>query len=400
MRILALKLFDRVFGEETTGLKDSTDHKSNWKRLGSGGWLRQVLNQNISSKTIELLIDLFSCGNFLIDSLERRKFSDFEMNLLLFPKKAKMLFFKEKEHEFVRSPNQVVYYKLLNSVKQHQNQVDKSQDWRITLQPIEYFIICLVRYPTVMDNVFMTNPYTINLNQGNRNSTLPTEKSVVHTLRSRLGSQAWVSRVPFLRILMKHIEHFIPLSDPSSSPLKAVDGRIAFKKLSEKGEFFARMATEFWMDGNVLIIRREHVQARRQKLMKAGHNPSLLSHPPPTEIILLDNSVNLPFTNTVQCMYLLVERLLKEPSLVMEYSKLMSYNSELHSREEPLSCPPCINFIQQPLFDMIRLIFSRVQSISQENFSLVVELWLLYLQPWVLEKGNIPNFIFYSLYPK
>jgi len=82
----------------------------------------------------------------------------------------------------------------------------------------------------------------------------------------------------------------------------------------------------------------------------------------------------------------------------MEYSKLMSYNSELHSREEPLSCPPCINFIQQPLFDMIRLIFSRVQSISQENFSLVVELWLLYLQPWVLEKGNIPNLSFYSLY--
>jgi hypothetical protein len=193
---------------------------------------------------------------------------------------------------------------------------------------------------------------------------------------------------------MKHIEHFIPLNDPTTSSSKTADGRITFKKLSEKGEFFVRMATEFWMDGNVLIIRREHVQARRQKLMKAGHNPSLLSHPPPTEIILLDNSVNLPFTNTVQCMYLLVERLLKEPSLAMEYSKLMSYNSELHSREEPLSCPPCINFIQQPLFDMIRLIFSRGQSISQENFSLVVELWLLYLQPWVLEKGNVPNSIF------
>ena len=59
MRILTLKLFDRVFGEETTGLKDSTEHKSNWKRLGSGGWLRHVLNQNTTSKTIDLSMFIY-----------------------------------------------------------------------------------------------------------------------------------------------------------------------------------------------------------------------------------------------------------------------------------------------------------------------------------------------------
>lgn len=384
MRILTLKLLDRIFGEDTTGLKESPDQKSHWKRLPSGGWLRQILNQSNNSKSINLLIDLFSCGNFLIDSLDRRKFSDFEMNLYLFPKKARMLFSKDKEYEFVRSPNQIVYYKLSNSVKQYQNQIDKSQDWRITLQPMEYFIICLVRYPTIIDDIFKTNTSIIN-NQGNRNNVTVQQNSVVHVLRSS-GSQGWISRIPYLHILMKFIEYFIPISDVSSLPTKNADGKINLKKFSEKAEFFIRIATEFWMDGNALIIRREHAQVRRQKIIsKASHN--LLSHPPPTEVMLLDNSLSLPSTNTIQCMYLLVERLLKEQSLASEYSKLISYNSELQSRDEPLSTPPCINFIQQSLFDMIRLIFSRGRSISSENFSLVVELWLLYLQPWVFEKG-------------
>ena len=389
MRILTLKLLDRIFGEDTTGLKEP-DQKSQWKRLPSGGWLRQILNYSNhpnNLKSMNLLIDLFSCGNFFIDSLERRKFSDFEMNLYLFPKKARMLFSKDKEYEFVRSSNQIVYYKLSNSIKQHQNQIDKSQDWRITLQPFEYFIMCLVRYPTIIDDIFKVNSNSVSYNQANRNATASNDKSVVHVLRSR-GSQAWIGRIPYFCILIKHIEYFIPLTDPLLSPSKTSEGRSNFIKLSEKAEFFVRMATEFWMDGNALIIRREHAQARRQnRIMKASHNSNLLSHPAPTEIILLDNSLNLPSTNTVQCMFLLVERLLKEPSLAVEYSKLVSYNSELTSRDEPLSSPPCTSMIQQPLFDMIRLIFSRGQSVSQENFSLTVELWLLYLQPWVLEKG-------------
>ena len=388
MRILTLKLFDRIFGEDTTGLKESTDQKSQWRRLSIlGGWLRQIMsnlyqpNQS-NNKSLQLLINLFSSKNFLIDSLERRKFSDFEMNMLLFPKKARMLFDNEKEYIFVQSSNQIVYYKLSNSIKLYQNQIDKSQDRKITLHPIEYYIICLVRYPTISDDIF--KPISMYMQQ-NLN-TFSNNESVVRILRSSRGSKGWLAKVPYLNILMDNIEYFLPLSDELSSPSKGkiVETRIIFKKLSASSEFFVRIATEFWMDGNSLIVRKDHANARtKYRTMKNNLNQQ--PHPAPTEIILLDNSTNLPFTSTVQCMYLLVERLLKEPTLISEYNKLNAYNNIHHT--DPLSSPPCINFIQQPLFDMIRLIFSKGQSISQDNFNLVVELWLLYIQPWILEKG-------------
>ena len=53
--------------------------------------------------------------------------------------------------------------------------------------------------------------------------------------------------------------------------------------------------------------------------------------------------------------------------------------------DELRTCPSSIHILQQPLFDMLRTIFSRGDQFASQKpdmFALAVECWLLWLQPW------------------
>lgn len=115
----------------------------------------------------------------------------------------------------------------------------------------------------------------------------------------------------------------------------------------------------------------------------------------------------------MQCIYLLVAKALASPSLCAEYraaadAQDAQYSISLSSAPavgtgrgvprggagmgslnsrgfaSPSSaCPSSVEMLQQPLFDMLRIVFSKGDSIMQScSLTLAVEIWMLYVQPW------------------
>jgi len=67
--------------------------------------------------------------------------------------------------------------------------------------------------------------------------------------------------------------------------------------------------------------------------------------------------------------------------------------------EEISPCPPCMEIIQQPLYDMLRCIFNQGgEMISCTTFSLAVDLWLLYIQPWKQQTMDKEYSVIWSTY--
>ena len=53
------------------------------------------------------------------------------------------------------------------------------------------------------------------------------------------------------------------------------------------------------------------------------------------------------------------------------------------SSENASIAPPALEILQLPLFDTIRLIFYRIESITNiQTYFLIIKIWLLYTQPW------------------
>ena len=55
------------------------------------------------------------------------------------------------------------------------------------------------------------------------------------------------------------------------------------------------------------------------------------------------------------------------------------------STQGNVACPPALHLVQQPLFDMLKVIFAKAQQFTgsdKDMYAVAVEVWLLYLQPW------------------
>lgn len=171
-------------------------------------------------------------------------------------------------------------------------------------------------------------------------------------------------------------------------------------RLSQAGELFLRLMAEYWMDVATLI-RRNHadgVSFKAQLNKTVEYFNAGTKHPLPTEILALDASSMRWESSTMQCNYLVVLRMLSDPSLPEQFHAIAKENAAFtesplaHSGKSGargannvLAAPPAMSIIQQPLFDMIRTIFNRAQQFTgsdRDMYALAVEVWLLYLQPW------------------
>ena len=117
------------------------------------------------------------------------------------------------------------------------------------------------------------------------------------------------------------------------------------------------------------------------------HSPSA------TEVVALENISNkafLPTRNTMQCIYMLVHHCMTrmtadflEREIHYQTTQQQKYSS--HRRGDllldSLPIPYTMMAMQQPLFDLLRVIF-KADSIDREVFVLAVQVWHLWITPW------------------
>ena len=93
-----------------------------------------------------------------------------------------------------------------------------------------------------------------------------------------LSTKPWTQGVPFFVLLQEYLTEYIPYSQSSNSNNDNEKndyykkGSIYDSKLGTLGEFFIRIATEFWIDVSN-IIRKDHGQVLKIRKM-IGNNPS------------------------------------------------------------------------------------------------------------------------------
>jgi hypothetical protein len=199
--------------------------------------------------------------------------------------------------------------------------------------------------------------------------------------------------------------------------------------LSPAAELFIRLIAEYWM-GSPTLVRKNHIKGANYKalLNKMMTTPSNINmdpmsknvHPLPTDILLLNSNLNQWNSSTMQCVYIVINRMLSDPFLAEQFAAITEsnglafeshhimanlfkpsaggggggYNRNSNSNsnnslyQASVVCPPALGLIQQPLFDMLRTLFNKADtghSSDWEMHALAVETWLAYIQPWKAE---------------
>eukprot|EP00596_Hydrurales_sp_CCMP1899_P003475 CAMPEP_0119045096 /NCGR_PEP_ID=MMETSP1177-20130426/36931_1 /TAXON_ID=2985 /ORGANISM="Ochromonas sp, Strain CCMP1899" /LENGTH=850 /DNA_ID=CAMNT_0007016243 /DNA_START=41 /DNA_END=2590 /DNA_ORIENTATION=- len=430
-----LKLFDRVFGENTT----LCEPQPAWVRspLG-GGWLKKLTqicqeqqsmqrtdNPQSSSGPIRItskLVSILGYGSEL-QGILRNSNKAYETKLSLLPIKARLCILRHPAYNSIQSSNQSIYFESLK----HPLPLQRSarDDVTLTLDSSEYFLVCLLRYPTTDTDA----------QGGSRLSSLATvsnvthpltqqsaaQKSAIGVLRSH-GSKEWLKTSPYLVLLDDFLSAvaLTPRGGGGQSPGLAGGSQLSLslnsdlKYHSKNGKLLICLACEYWMDTATIVRHHSEyskyvsAQSKNQNRLTSGFDRTL-----PTDVIMLDDSGSKWTITSMQASYLLVQKLLQEPFLLKQYEIISMRNMSppggqkhsprglLHKSLEGegagitlIACPPCVDMIQQPLFDMLRCIFARGDEPSFSlgsscvTYSLAVELWLLYLQPWKLQQPS------------
>jgi hypothetical protein len=142
-----------------------------------------------------------------------------------------------------------------------------------------------------------------------------------------------------------------------------------------------------------LIIRKDHAKFE-QKIMQIQSGSSSVDsfgqhdHPSPTDVVFMNDAHRPSWTQmTLESTYLLFWHLLADPAVSTFFRGVDQSQNDFDAdktEEIGLTTAP-LSFLQQPLFDMLRVYFSGEK---QNNLMLVVDIWLLYLQPWSLKHSQ------------
>ena len=459
-----MKLFDRVFGENTT----LCECPNGWTiSYDKNGWLKKLLPASSSSSSsirsssssggeyyppsysspgnyasssssssgdgLHKLIATLS-GDLLYVLMECNK--TFDVTVSMLPKKNQWYLLRDPIYPAVESELSHVQKSSLFLLK-HLLPMQRSGT-TITLDAFEYFLVCLLRYPTIVmideknhavgepKDWLKTNAYLVLLKKL-IDDLLDSSHMQVHTPGSSSssslsgsgsGGRSGGMKTPIGAGKSSHG------STPGSgmSPGGSLTNLVDIKHPSSHARLFLTLAVEYWMDTAKLVrhhgeyLKYEHEKANTRK---GGGQPGPTSqyvrhngivheqYDSPMVTILLDTGKNsLPWSvSTLQSSYVLVQKVLSDSTLCHQYkavsetirleinrrrhgtispSHLSSSSSMGNNRMEEISpCPPCMEIIQQPLYDMLRCIFNQGgEMVSCTTFCLAVDLWLLYIQPW------------------
>jgi hypothetical protein len=236
----------------------------------------------------------------------------------------------------------------------------------LTVSPCDYAFINLLKYPLFVESLYPPKQ----MKQGNhlRWDALKTLK------KKREKSNVWLTDCPYLAFINPLIKQYYDSAKNSQN-------------IYSSPHLFLRYCCVFWMACHP--IYKEDIDM-------------------PTTLKLCENRYlhNKRYANSkegcLQCVYLLVEHVLRDPNLAEDYEKIQRGEVNLQhdtryskvTADQSFVCPRAIQTIQQPLFDLIRTtfihksLFGCVDGSFIDHFCLVVEVWLLYIQPWKFMANN------------
>lgn len=220
----------------------------------------------------------------------------------------------------------------------------------LRLDANEYFLFCLVRYPTLSHHL---SPFA-NLQVGPVSAGAHGPPSMV--VRER-GCYAWAQHLPYLNILQAYLQEYFPF-DPANDIQSTSLVPSGKGPGSRYKELFLRLITEYWINSaNVVHKDFDKLATYRKQLYTSS--PSYVSgqfdsfaaaaahrgHPSPLEAVLLDGNVSIKFTlASCQSIYLVLFSMLLDPAI-----------SQLSSE----GTASMLLQMQLPLFDMIRCILQK-----------------------------------------
>ena len=282
-----------------------------------------------------------------------------KMKLMKLPVKAQICIRQFPYYDCVRSPNQIVYfspYFHTPSTEQAQPLLRADANPAMMLNFTELFFMSILRfpkdYPSAFELVNIRYQSGVDMGPLARSVTAVTDPAnavpgmvfgrltqALHTtpwgFLQRSGIFGWIDGSPFLVLLYESLKDFVPHGNGAEgssagagqyesntvkrgglNPEGGMDKELYEKvRLSQAGELFLRLMAEFWIDVATLV-RRNHgdgasFKAQLNKTVEYFNNGP--KHPQPTEILTLDNSSMRWESSTMQCIYLVLVRMLSDP---------------------------------------------------------------------------------------
>lgn len=456
--IFLLKLFDRVFGEESTGFRDeslpATDTQaprnpylikqpssagsartdlllptnqagpssaatsSKWQRGKRGGWLGSA--ESSMTRSSAKLVELLSPRSRMVERFLLARFDSrlpparkaFEMNLSALPRRMQLKFLNDPMNDCTSVSVSCFRYEaamqVVKSPSRPLETLSASPSYVVFMDPLEYFVACLLKYPlTVLDK----SSVTADSAGGRKTSGLASIKAFYER-----GVAHWASAHTYFSLLNAYMHLFL-------SP-----GGAGLAGPASGGELFLALAVDLWLD-NSNVVKRSVAFAESLKV-KSGSGLQLFGaadpSPSPLEVLLADPSLPEAWTLlSLQSVYLLLALLLRDSALLdqlaalhhnLAASKVSLVRSssasspgamKVAAHPSPAVLPPALLVVQAPLFDSLRIIFSKADIINPCKSYAAFEAWLLYIQPWKVASDSqtytprwrpfvVANFHFYS----
>jgi hypothetical protein len=382
-------LFDRLFGEAVTACKDIPE---GWQSIRYGGWLSDIAAFGNASGG--LLRELPDVRQFGIQKFDTRTETLYKEILRALDRDGNTMNVLRQGRLFVtpldfltnrmrwltsKSSNDAYWYGFV----QHNSHVhDALVQWiekrdvgniidgNIRLPPMEYFLMCMVRYPFIQ----LTPKESSAVPKALQDTVFVRPVATDFSYKSRTK----VPLTPFTVVLQKYIRDLFPHNSSGF--------------MSSESKLFLCMVAEYWV-GCGLIIRKDHAKFE-QKIMQIQSGSSSVDsfgqhdHPSPTDVVFMNDAHRPSWTQmTLESTYLLFWHLLADPAVSTFFRGVDQSQNDFDAdktEEIGLTTAP-LSFLQQPLFDMLRVYFSGEK---QNNLMLVVDIWLLYLQPWSLKHSQ------------
>lgn len=116
-------------------------------------------DNNLSSISISITRRLIKILEYKseLQILLRKNNKDYESKISLLPIKARLCILKHSAYSSVQSDGQNIYFQLLKHPIQTSLSKVITDDATLTLDSFEYFLICLLRYPTTDSNVVLNS---------------------------------------------------------------------------------------------------------------------------------------------------------------------------------------------------------------------------------------------------
>ena len=270
---LSIKFFDRCFGEDTTN-RHADDLPSKWNAYRVGGWFKKLVitrsqntSTNMSASNGVNLINVLSMNGNVMDVL-RRGNEYFKLDILLLPEKLRTLLIQATQHKktniitlptikYVYNENLIWLTHWLTTSKDHQLTINQHSASILTLPPFHYFLILLLRYPTLSETVFSTDIDTTNpYNKNKMNNTNNTTKN-----NTNIGLVLLLQSNTYINMLRHYFTHLLPRYKKVAetrnlnidlNPNLTIGPNDNITSNSDS-EWFLRLAVVYWMDTTAIV---------------------------------------------------------------------------------------------------------------------------------------------------